>query len=156
MSRVSPVTFTGNVTHKPDAKSRVSVPAGWRAAHGAVLSLIESHREQYPVVKCYTQEGFEELLTDVRTQAAAHGATPGQIDQYIGSIAGCSFEAEVSTQGKLLIPKAQRERLKLTDAVVLVGRGAYFELWNPADYAAANSPEQLAANSLDKLFNILS
>lgn len=156
MSRVSPVTFTGNVTHKPDAKSRVSVPANWRAAHGAVLSLIAAHREHYPVVKCYTQAGFEELLTDIREQAAARGATPGQINDYIGAIAGSSFEAEVSTQGKLLIPKAQRERLRLTDSVVLVGRGAYFELWAPADYAAVHSPEKLAANELDKLFNILS
>lgn len=153
MSRVSPVTFTGNVTHKPDAKSRVSVPATWRAAHGAVLSLIEAKKKQFPVLKCYTQEGFEEMLTDIRTDAAARGITPGAINEYIGRIAGNSFGAEVSTQGKLLIPKAQRERLRITDSVVLVGRGVYFELWNPEDFAADNSPEQL---ELDQYYNILS
>lgn len=156
MSNVSPVLFTGNVTHKPDSKFRVAVPAGWRAAHNAVLTLIDATSDGYPVLKCYTGDAFEQKITDIRTQAEARGAEPGDIDRYIGLITGRCFEAEVSSQGKLLIPKAQRERLKLVDAVVLVGRGAYFELWSPADFEAANSPETLAESTLDKLFHILS
>lgn len=156
MSNVSTVMFTGNVTHKPDSKSRVSVPAGWRAAHDAVLTLIEATSEGYPVVKCYTRDAFEQKLDTIRAQAEARGAEPGDIDRYIGLITGRCFEAEVSSQGKLLIPKAQRERLRVTDAVVLVGRGAYFELWSPADFAAVNSPDAVAKVELDKLFHILS
>lgn len=155
MEEVSTVMFTGNVTHKPDAKSRVSVPADWRAAHGAVLTLIEALNEGYPVVKCYTRKAFEQKLDTIRAQAEARGAEPGDIDRYIGVITGRCFAAEVSTQGKLLIPKAQRERLHLTDSVVLVGRGRYFELWSPADFAVVNSPEAVADIELDKVFRIL-
>lgn len=156
MSNVSTVMFTGNVTHKPDSKSRVAVPAGWRAAHDAVLTLIEATSEGYPVVKCYTRDAFEQKLDTIRAQAETRGAEPGDIDRYIGLITGRCFEAEVSSQGKLLIPKAQRERLHVTDSVVLVGRGAYFELWSPTDFAAANSPDAVAKVELDKLFHILS
>lgn len=148
--------FTGNVTHKLDPKSRVAIPAGWRAAQDAVLTLIDASSDGHPVLKCYTHNAFEQKIDAIRAQAEARGAQPGDIDRYIGIITGRCFEAEVSSQGKLLIPKPQRERLKLADTAVIVGRGAFFEIWSPADFEAANSAEALSQLELDKLFHILS
>lgn len=156
MSVSATVLFKGNVTHKLDPKSRVAIPANWRAAQGAVLTLIEASGSGYPIIKCYTEAAFEQKMDDIRRQATAAGAEPGDIDRYIGIITGRSFEAEVSGQGKLLIPKAQRERLHLEDSAVLVGRGDYFEIWAPGDYAAADSDAALAQLALDKRFHILS
>lgn len=148
--------FTGNVTHKLDPKSRVAVPAGWRAAQGQVLILIDSASEGYNVLKCYTQEAFAEKIASIRTVAEAKGVAPGEIDLYVGKITGCCFEAEVSSQGKLLIPKKQRERLGLEESASIVGRGAYFEIWKPEDFAATNTPEALGMLKLDQIFHILS
>lgn len=148
--------FTGNVSHKLDPKSRVAVPAGWRAAHDAVLTLIDATTDGYPVLKCYTKPAFDEKLDSIRTQAEGRGVDPGEIDRYIGVIAGRSFQAEVSSQGKLLIPKQQRDRLKLAESAVIVGRSDYFEIWNPDDFALANSPEAMEKIALDKMFRILS
>ena len=91
-----------------------------------------------------------------RTQAEAQGISPGEIDLYVGKITGCSFEAEVSTQGKLLIPKKQRERMNLVENATIVGRGAYFEIWKPEDFEATNTPEVLGRLKLDQMFHILS
>lgn len=156
MDNVSAVMFTGNVTHKLDPKSRVAIPATWRAMQDCVLTLIDASSDGYPVLKCYTRAAFAEKITGIRSQAEARGVEPGDIDRYIGIITGRSFQAEVSSQGKLLIPKAQRERLKLEETATIVGRGAYFEIWAPADFEATNSPEALAKLELDKLFHILS
>ncbi len=149
------ILFTGNVTHKLDPKSRVAVPANWRAAHEGTLLLIDAKRKGYPVVKCYTRASFAELVASVRSFAEAQGAQPGEIDQYVGEIIGMSFEAEVSTQGKLLIPKQQREALRLADTATLVGRGSYFEIWLPESFAASNAPEA-TRSKLDAIFGILS
>lgn len=148
--------FTGNVSHKLDPKSRVAVPANWRAAHDAVLTLIDAMSDGYPILKCYTKDTFDDKLDAIRTQALAAGKKPGEIDRYIGIIAGRCFHAEVSSQGKLLIPKQQRERLKLAENAVIVGRSDYFEIWNPEDFAIVNSPEAMQNIDLDQMFHILS
>ena len=156
MSKDQTVLFTGNVTHKLDPKSRVAIPAGWRAAQGEVLVLIEAHSESCRVLKCYTRESFAEKIEAIREHAREQMIPPGDVDQYVGKITGCSFEAEVSTQGKLLIPKPQRERMKLEETATIVGRGAFFEIWNPADYEKTHTADALSKLKLDQLFHILS
>lgn len=156
MDNASKVMFTGNVTHKLDPKSRVAIPAGWRAAQEGVLTLIDANSDSYPVLKCYTAASFADKVEAIRTQAEARGVSPGDLDRYIGMITGRSFQAELSSQGKLLIPKTQRERLKLKDTATIVGRGTYFEIWSPEDYALTNTPEAISKIELDQLFHILS
>lgn len=150
--------FRGNVTHKLDPKSRVAVPAGWRAAQNASICLVDSLYDGYPIVKCYTDDSFAAMIDTVRAQALEKGVDPGEVDRYLGRIIGSCFEGEVSSQGKLLIPKQQRERLHLGESVQLVGRGAYFELWSPEDYTAANAPAATGESQqlLDRMFHILS
>lgn len=150
------VLFTGNVTHKLDPKSRVAIPANWRAAQRESLVLIEACNESYHVLKCYTRQTFAAMVKSIRERAEADGLMPGVVDQYVGKITGCCFEAEVSSQGKLLIPKPQREKLKLTDTATIVGRGSYFEIWAPADYEATQTADALSKLELDKIFRILS
>ena len=150
------VLFTGNVTHKLDPKSRIAIPANWRAAQRDSLILIEACSENYRVLKCYTRQTFAEMVKSIRDHATAAGMPPGVVDQYVGKITGCCFEAEVSSQGKLLIPKPQRERLKLADTATIVGRGSLFEIWAPADYEATHTAEALGKLELDQIFHILS
>lgn len=156
MSKDRTVLFLGNVTHKLDPKSRVAVPASWRAAQGEILVLIEAHSEGHRVLKCYTQESFAEKIGAIREHAREQQIPPGEVDQYVGKITGCSFEAEVSAQGKLLIPKPQRERLKLAETATIVGRGTFFEIWNPADYESTHTADALSKLELDQVFHILS
>lgn len=150
------VLFTGNVTHKLDPKSRVAIPASWKAAQRDALILIEASSESHRVLKCYTRQSFAEMVKNIRAYAESEGIAPGVVDQYVGKITGCCFETEVSTQGKLLIPKSQRERLKLTDTATIVGRGSYFEIWAPADYEATHTADALGKLELDQTFHILS
>ena len=96
------------------------------------------------------------MIKSLRTRAEADGVLPGDVDRYVGKITGCCFEAEVSSQGKLLIPKPQRERLRLTDSATIVGRGSYFEIWAPADYEASHASDILGKIPLDQIFRILS
>ncbi len=156
MSTTGKVPFTGNVTHKLDPKSRVAVPASWRTAQDGVLVMIEANSEKRPILKCYTRESFAEKIDAIRQYAQEHDVNPGELDQYVGKITGCSFETEVSSQGKLLIPKSQRERMKLSDTATIVGRGSYFEIWSPPDFEAIHSAEALGKLQLDQLFHILS
>lgn len=154
MESVSTELFTGNVTRKLDPKSRLAIPAGWRSVQGAELTILEASSDGFPILKCFTREAFAEKIANIRAQGEARCMAPGEIDRYIGFIAGRCFPAEVSSQGKLLIPKAQRENLKLTETATVVGRGPHFEIWEPENFKVANSPAAVA--DMDKIFNMIS
>ncbi len=145
--------FRTHFKHKLDPKSRVAVPASWRAAFDCTLILLDARHDGYQVVKCFTDASFDAKIDYIRRDAASMGAEPGEVDRYVGNLIGLSTEAMVSTQGKLLIPKPQRERLKLGDEAVLVGRGDHFEIWLPEDFEAANAPQ--ATSAFDKRYRML-
>lgn len=145
----------GNYAHKLDPKSRVAIPAQWRVVYGEELVMLASTYHDYNILKCYTQASFASKLSEIRTRALADGFDMGEVDEYIGVIAGNSFAAEVNAQGKLLIPKAQRDRMGLKDTTQLVGRTSHFELWLPEDFAADNAPKLRKDSLLDKKFRML-
>ncbi len=149
------VMFMGNYAHKLDPKSRVAIPAGWRVVFGQEVVMLASTYHEYNVLKCFTHESFAQKLNEIRERALADGHELGDVDEYIGSIAGNSFVAEVNTQGKLLIPKQQRDRLRLAEYAQLVGRTAHFEIWNTEDFAAENAPKPNKENPLNKKFRML-
>ncbi|MBQ3217252.1 MAG: hypothetical protein IJB33_00080 [Akkermansia sp.] len=152
----SQVMFMGNYAHKLDPKNRVAVPAGWRSVYGQELVMLaSSYHDKLPILKFYTQESFATKLDEIRESALAAGHEMGEVDEYIGSIAGQSFPVEVNNQGKLLIPKAQREYLGLKDQAQLIGRNKHFEIWKPSDFEAENTPQLRKENPLDKKFRML-
>lgn len=150
------VLFSGNMTHKLDPKSRVSMPAAWRSKSSSTLKLIEALREGHQIIKCYTEDSFQSMVSEVRSKAEAAGHAHIEIEKYLGAIIGVSYEAVLSSQGKLLIPKKQRDKMQLEEQLTIVGRGDYFELWNPCAYAAAHLPEEIQKLELNKMFGILS
>ncbi len=150
----SQVSFRGNRTHKLDPKGRVAVPSGWGVPAESTLILIDAARDEYPVVKCYTEENFAAMLEKIRRIAEERGEDPGDIDDYVGDITAWSEEVEVSTQGKMLIPKQHREGLNLGETAVLAGRDDYFEIWNPLDFEAAYPPTVRRSSGLDRIFHI--
>ncbi len=149
------VMFMGNYAHKLDPKNRVAIPAGWRAIFGQELVLLDSSYHDYKVIKCFTQESFAAKLHEIRESALADGFDMGEVDEFIGDIAGKSFTAEVNAQGKLLIPKQQRDRLRLSEYARLVGRTVHFEIWNTADFDADTAEKSAVQSTLNKKFRML-
>lgn len=158
MTEAAPkVMFMGNYAHKLDPKNRVAIPASWRAIFGQELVLLDSSssNQKYKVIKCFTHESFAQKLHEIRERALADGFEMGDVDEFIGDIAGKSFETEVNAQGKLLIPKQQRDRLKLGEYARLVGRTTHFEIWNTADFDADTEQKNTKDNALNKKFRML-
>ncbi|MDO5469926.1 MAG: hypothetical protein Q4F38_01380 [Akkermansia sp.] len=149
------VMFMGNFAHKLDPKYRVAVPARWRSVYGQELVMLESTYHGYNILKCFTHESFATKLNEIRERALADGYELGDVDEYIGDIAGKSFVGEVNSQGKLLIPKQQRDLLKLDEYASFVGRTAHFEIWNKEDFEADTAPKTNKENPLNKKFRML-
>jgi MraZ protein len=131
--------FLGTHHNRLDAKGRVSVPASFRAVLKALtgtseLILRPSHFgfsiEAWPIPK------FNDLENDLKalnkfSQAHQDLATTLYAD---------AFSLEIDKEGRILLPDFLVKYAKLTDAVVFMGAGATFQIWEPVA-AAARSAE---------------
>lgn len=156
MQKSCPTQFTGHKTYKLDPKGRVAFPSHWKTEENVSFKLFCAKRDGYPVIKCYTESSFAQLITTIRHEAEARGATFKEIEKYAGAIIASCIDGELNNQRKFPISKEHREQLALDNQLMLVGRGDFLEIWKPEDYDAVYGIEKLQDLELDKIFGIFS
>lgn len=156
MSKNCPTQFTGHKTYKLDPKGRVAFPSHWKTEENVTFKLFWAKRDGYPIVKCYTENSFERMITKVSQEAVDKGATYKQIEKYTGAIIASCIDGELNNQRKFSISKEHRDLLQLDSQLMLVGRGDFIEIWRPEDYDAVYGIEQLQELELDQIFGIFS
>ena len=126
-----------------DAKGRLSIPAKFRRVFESCDPDWETgKRPQLVIVYGFSDWRHLELYT---MEAI------GQIDAQIDSMPrgdekrlllerlmnGAAEEAEIDTDGRLLLPQKLREKIGLDDRAYFIASGDYLRLWNPDTYAEA-------------------
>lgn len=130
----SAASMEGYHPHKMDPKGRVAIPVEWRPGQGTALRLISTDREGLPVIQVLTEAEYQKRLADVDAHPTA---TPAQKRALKGRLYTYNRKAEVSSQGKLLVPKdwSEAANLPTEDYVILAGKGSFFEIWNTENFA---------------------
>jgi MraZ protein len=124
--------FSGENMHTLDEKSRLAVPAKFRA-HASLLD----GQELWIVTK-----GFEAclvLFTGESWQAMQDklaGLTMGNREHriFVRNFVGPAVELAADKQGRICIPQPLREHAAITKDVVVVGVGKYIEIWDKDAY----------------------
>jgi len=140
----------GVYDHKMDPKCRVSVPADWRAvATTGTLRLLQSSSYGLPVVRVLTDGEYASMLEVIDERSEW---TPAQKKQMKGRLHSQCLKTSLNPQGKLLIPKAwcDRPEFSAENQIVLVGRGTYFEMFNPTNYEEMCRLEEAATAALNE------
>jgi MraZ protein len=127
--------FLGTHQNRLDAKGRVSVPAPFRAAlrsrgesngNGTHLVLRPSH--QHPCIEAWPTAEFEALsepLNRLNLFSPEH-------DDLAASLYADAFPVEADKEGRVVLPDSLVKFAGLTDAVVFMGLGRIFQIWEPA------------------------
>ncbi|HVC63383.1 MAG TPA: division/cell wall cluster transcriptional repressor MraZ [Acetobacteraceae bacterium] len=125
--------FLGTHQNKLDAKGRVSVPAPFRTAlkarddtNGTHLVLRPSH--QHPCIEAWPTPVFEALadpLNRLDLFSQAH-------DDMAATLYADAFPVEADREGRIVLPDDLVAYAGLTDAVVFMGLGRIFQIWEPA------------------------
>jgi MraZ protein len=127
--------FLGQHQNRLDAKGRVSVPAAYRTAlkvmtGSSELILRPSHThsciEAWPTTKFNELENTLNVL-DVLGE---------EYDDLSTAIYADAYPLEADKDGRILLPESLVAHAGLTDAVVFVGKGSIFQIWEPAAAAA--------------------
>jgi transcriptional regulator MraZ len=122
------LAFRGHYEYTLDAKNRLTIPAKFRAAlsDGVILA-----KSLDACVSIWTVGGWEEF-----TQSAVKSRDPfhpeaRQLQRYFHS---SSFDAELDSAGRIMIPPPLIKHAGLKKEVVVVGNYDSLEVWNRKDW----------------------
>ena len=139
--------FLSTFLMRLDKKGRVSVPATFRAALSADSAAIVAFRTLgFPAIDARGRSEFESLLATLRSHTVANlgpelailgGAAPSP-DQIV---AASSAEIPFDGEGRIMLPETFIAHAGMSDSVQFVGRGSFFQMWSPQNFAEREAEE---------------
>lgn len=140
----SAVRLCGRFTNGIDAKSRVVMPAAFRAPFSSAGGLLTPWRGSCLAAMAPTD--FDAYGAEVARRLVA---TEGEdADRVLGTLWSSTVSFTLDLQGRLVLPEEVRSQVGITDEVRFQGRGRRVELW-PGLITAAELDER--ADHLDTL-----
>lgn len=113
--------FSGSVPARLEATGRLAIPAVFRSAFGTqarLRPLRDSH------LMLWTDRAFDLVATELATSG-------GLIDPQVRkNLHRSTHTASVDRQGRLIVPPEMRERVGITDQVVVVGAIEVLEIYS--------------------------
>lgn len=145
--------FLGTHQNRLDAKGRVSIPAPFRAAlrnggecngNGTHLILRPSHK--HPCIEAWPTAEFQALgepLDRLDLFSEEH-------DDLASALYADAYPVESDKEGRIVVPDALIAHAALGEAVVFMGLGRIFQIWEPeaAGRRRTEARERARARSL--------
>ncbi len=126
--------FLSSAINNVDKKGRVSIPAPFRA-------ILEKHGE----TQLYTLQSIDmptidaggtNLLATYEERMAVLDPLTSAYDDLSFYYHGDSAWLKIDGDGRIGLNDALREHTGITDQVAFVGRGTFFQMWQPEKFAA--------------------
>ena len=123
--------FVNHINAKLDAKGRVVIPANYRKILAENVTLYGRLDSSNRYLIIYTEEAWEEKYADLRSR----------LDEFdeednitLMKFTDDTVEMTVDKQGRLLLPKKQKESLGIESDITFAGMGDRFAIWNKDTY----------------------
>jgi len=144
--------FFGRYEHKVDAKGRVQIPIALRkSGDDTVFSKFKLVRGIDGCLALFSISGFENFKNAYLAGASRADSIRFQRDFYSRMV-----EVELDSQGRILLPRLQREEVRIGDAVLFLGAGEWIEIWDKERYEeyakqSENDYDELASHFFETL-----
>lgn len=119
-----PTRLCGRFTNGIDAKSRVVMPAAFRAPFAVDGGMITPWRGT-----CLAAMAPQEFDRYVARAAASLTAAGEDVDGHLSTLWSSTVAFTLDLQGRLVLPEEVRSQVGITDEVRFQGRGRRVELW---------------------------
>jgi MraZ protein len=126
--------FQGPSSLNLDAKGRLSVPTRHRDALGAALTIT---KHPHGCLMVFPRPAWEEFRGRI-------ASLPMGAQWWKRIFLGNAMDVEMDATGRVLIAPELRDAVGISKDVLLLGMGAYLELWDAATYAAQEAEEKKA------------
>ena len=137
--------FVSHHVLRLDAKGRVSVPAPFRA----VLA-----RDGFEGLYCYAaldrpalDAGGNALMAEIEALIAGFSPFSEQCEQFSLALYGTGETLKMDGEGRVVLSEAHKAHAGIRDALVFVGLGHKFRIWEPGRFRAelAEATEKVRA-----------
>ena len=128
--------FLGTHQNRLDAKGRVSVPAPFRTvlkaqngANGATIGvpLVLRPSHQHPCIEAWPEKAFQALAEPL--ERLSHFSQ--EQEDLAAALYADAFPLETDKEGRIVLPDHLVAHAGLTEAVVFMGLGKTFQIWEP-------------------------
>lgn len=135
--------FRGQFEHAIDDKGRLSIPAKLREALGKEKTLVLTSFDSY--ITAFPSRSWRVIEDRIR----ANPTFKRDMRDFLRLVYSSAEDAEIDSQGRILIPQALRQRAGISREVVILGVMDQIEIWDKARWmtkvSTAPSPEELSA-----------
>jgi len=140
--------FVGNHTMRLDAKGRVSIPAPFRS----VLA-----RDGFDGLYCYPtldrqaiDAGGNALLAEIEKLIEQFPPYAEEREELTVALYGTSETLKIDGEGRVVLTEGLKAHAGITEAVVFVGLGQKFQLWEPERFCAHLAKATATVRALTK------
>ena len=126
--------FLSTFEKQIDKKGRVSVPPTLRAVLAAQSfnGMIAYSSFVNPCIEACGMERLEKLYERIESL----DPFSEERDAFATAILGGSVQLAFDSEGRVVIPENLLTKAEITSTGIFVGKGATFEIWNPAKFTA--------------------
>ena len=121
--------FFGQYEHSIDEKGRMIIPARFRELLENGAYILRGLDDNLLVLKT---ESFETLQKNLSQMSITNADARDLARLLFGSAA----MLEIDRAGRILIPQFLREAIELNGSAIVIGGGAYFEIWSSLSWSA--------------------
>ena len=113
--------FGGEYRHNKDGKNRVFMPAKLREELGETFVIAKDIREK--CLKVYSLSGWEEYIAPLKEQNRKLS------ERILRFLHASLVQVTPDSQGRVVLPQELVEHAVIDRSIVVVGCGAYAEIW---------------------------
>ncbi|PPR08599.1 MAG: Transcriptional regulator MraZ, partial [Proteobacteria bacterium] len=119
-------------TNSIDKKSRVSVPASFRAelANCSRQTIVIYKAVNENFLYAWSYDDFLEFAQKIKKLPALSK----QRQRLSRTILAAAKPVQIDADGRMVLPEAQANALNLNGKVMFAGQGEYFTIWNPEEF----------------------
>ena len=128
------MNFRGTFEHALDAKHRLTVPSKFRAALSGGVVLAASHEvtpDSPRSVSIWTPEGYDAFTAQTLSGLNPSSPKARELKRFFFN---SSFDAELDSANRLMIPSPLMRYAKLDKDVIVTGSGECIEVWDRTAY----------------------
>lgn len=125
-------TFLSSYTNSIDKKSRVSVPASFRAelANCSRQTIVIYKAVNENFLFAWSYDDFLEFAQKIKKLPALSK----QRQRLSRTILAAAKPVQIDADGRMVLPEELSQTLNLDGKVMFAGQGEYFTIWNPTEF----------------------
>lgn len=136
--------FLSNTINRVDRKGRVSIPASFRGVLGGQSLLHTVLSVHHPVADA----GGEEFVSMLQERLSQMDPLSEEYDVFSLVLEGDGEQLRIDPEGRIQLTQNIREHTGIEDEVAFVGRGNFFQIWEPQRFLSYREEARAKVRSM--------